>query len=383
MKLLEHVIPKLFVRKEMQDIRPGVHRVKEVLNAVGFSQHMLGTVIHIAGTNGKGSTARMLSTVLSQTTSTGLFTSPHLISVTERIQVSNVPISEEDFVRLYKKIEHFDMSFFESVTVIAFLYFAEKQVCYTVLEVGMGGRLDATNCIDAPISVITSVGLDHQKWLGDTAQEIAAEKAGIIKQQATVFISESNRYLEDVFDACCVSANARINWVGETLYPLSLLGAHQKQNAGLVQAVCEHLGISSELIQKGLTSTQWNGRLQWIADNILLDGAHNADGFYALSQYLSTVNKSIVVLFGTSQGRTDEVLKLLSPKRVYFTCAHSNATSLEVFTSPGIGIRDYKQAYRLAVSSLDETEILVVTGSLYLVGDILALHTATKQRVIA
>ncbi len=371
MSSLEQILPKLFSRIEQRDIRPGISRVLNALKQLNFSEQSLGIVIHVAGTNGKGSTAKMISTVLSQKATVGLFTSPHLVYVNERIQINNNPISDEAFATLYDTVKGMQLSFFETVTVIALLYFAQNNVTHTVLEVGMGGRLDATNVIDAPIAVITKIGLDHQQWLGTTKQEIAKEKAGIIKQDARVFITQENRAVQDVFTEQALARNAQITWCENTTHQVSLLGKHQQENAGLAQAVCEHLGCSKNEISTGLLTTSWQGRLQWLTDNILLDVAHNPDGINALATYTHTIPSSITVLFATSNNRSDESLKLLKPQNVVFTQAGPNPTPLENFSFPGKRIPDVQEAFSYAKQQAD---VLLITGSIFLVGEILKLH---------
>ncbi len=363
----QQAVAELFSRR--QHGTSGCARVKNVLEKLGFSQSSLGTVVHVAGTNGKGSAAKMISTVLSQKGSVGLFTSPHLVCVNERIQINNACITNEVFMRLYVRVRGFELSFFETLTVMALLYFAQEHVDYAVLEVGMGGRRDATNAIDAHVCAITRIGLDHQRFLGPDKESIAKEKAGIIKDASHVYITHANHDVKSVF----YGRGARTTWCQPTSYSLSLLGAHQQENAGVAQAVCEHLGCTDDAILHGLQTTLWPGRLQWLTDSLLLDVAHNEDAFYSLASYLNTLSRPYVLLFAASHHRSDEGLRLLTPTQIIFTQAGAFATPVDSFTFPGERIPDVSEAFFRA-KTLAQNELLVVVGSAYLVGEILKLH---------
>src|ERR1051325_7527303 len=258
--------------------------------------------IHVAGTNGKGSTCAMLESIYGESwLRVGLYTSPHLVSFRERIQTNRQPINEADVVRLTEELRgapataETHPTFFEFVTIMALKYFAEQRCDLVILETGLGGRLDATNIVTPLASVITNIALDHQEWLGGTLEKIAAEKAGIIKRDVPAVTAtdapEALRVIEEaatrmkapltVVDAATV---ARLD------IPVSLRGAHQRTNAALalatVKVLREKLPVDDAAIRRGLATVQWPGRMQLLqlvpSRQLLLDGAHNVAGIEAL-----------------------------------------------------------------------------------------------------
>ena len=266
--------------------------------------------IHVAGTNGKGSTCAMLESIYRTAgLRSGLFTSPHLVSFRERIQVNRQLITEGDVVRLVDELQpllkqfHTDHhpTFFEVVTVMSLKYFAEQKCDLVIWETGLGGRLDATNIVTPLASVITNIALDHQQWLGDTLEKIAFEKAGIIKPGVPAVTAAEEPGALAVIKEVARANNAPLKIVGRDAAPvrpdsaarcryLSLSGEHQKINAVLALAVVEilqkQIPIPDETIRAGLANVNWPGRLQLIerphGQQILLDGAHNVAGAEAL-----------------------------------------------------------------------------------------------------
>ena len=267
--------------------------------------------IHVAGTNGKGSTCAMLESIYRAAgLRVGLFTSPHLVTFRERIQVNREFISESEVVRLVEQtrpwLSEFPKdhhpTFFEVVALMALRYFAEQRCELVIWETGMGGRLDATNIVRPLASVITNIQFDHQKWLGNTREEIAAEKAGIIKPGAPVITAtdapEALRVIartarqKDV-PLIEVTQASGLSVAGGTP-ALPLLGEHQRLNAALavatVRVLAKTIPVSDEAIRRGLETVQWPGRLQFVStasgQTLLLDGAHNAAGADALRKAL-------------------------------------------------------------------------------------------------
>ena len=269
--------------------------------------------IHVAGTNGKGSTCAMLESIYRAAgLKTGLFTSPHLMAFGERIQVSRQPIAEADIVRLVTRMksllaqfpagEH--PTFFEVVTVMALLYFAEQQCDLVIWEPGLGGRLDATNIVTPLASVITNIQFDHQAWLGDTLARIAGEKAGIIKPRVPVITAVDNvEAFRILFETA--RRNESPFWLITPTQAeraplqdlvLPLLGGHQRLNAAVatcaVRALAREIPVSDETIRAGLARVEWPGRLQLVerpgGGKLLLDGAHNIGGAEALRAALKT-----------------------------------------------------------------------------------------------
>src|SRR5664280_1357030 len=298
----------------------GLEKTFKLAALAGDPQNPL-RFIHVAGTNGKGSTCAMLESIYRAAgLRVGLFTSPHLVGFAERIQVNRRFIGESDVVRLVAELRELSSkfggpaasgpaeagdpglelraTFFEFITVMALRYFAEQKCDLVVWETGLGGRLDATNIVTPLASVITNIGFDHQQWLGDTLARIAAEKAGIIKPGMPVITATAAPEALAVIEKIAHEKNVPLklvtvddvqSWLTGTLAP-PLLGEHQKLNAALALATVEMLqrqiSVSAEKICAGLAAVDWPGRLQLVTrtggQKILLDGAHNADGAKAL-----------------------------------------------------------------------------------------------------
>jgi dihydrofolate synthase/folylpolyglutamate synthase len=394
----------------------------------------------IAGTNGKGSTAATLASILKVAgLKTGLYTSPHLIRINERIQISGVEISDDDFARLHGDVDGvaerlvaagelpWHPSFFEMMTAIAFSHFAREQVEIAVLEVGMGGRLDATNVVEPLVSVITDISLDHQKYLGNTVGEIAREKAGIIRPGGIVVTlpqqPEANEVIGNTIldlDAVGVSAAAYVPPVSpasaeygiasagskraRSHYPLAvmgkeilvespLLGRHQLRNVALAIASAEELnrkgwrGISAESIEQGIRDTEWPGRFQIIAaqkgwPEMVFDVAHNPAGAWALRSALSAryQDRPLIFVFGAMRDKAiSEMAEILFPMaRAVIATQPSNprSASPEEISEAGrrtgaeiAAVAEVRAAVERARDWARDQEIMVVTGSIYLVGE--------------
>ncbi|MEC7641766.1 MAG: folylpolyglutamate synthase/dihydrofolate synthase family protein, partial [Nitrospinota bacterium] len=305
-------------------IKLGLENTAHLLRHFGDPQLAVST-IHIAGTNGKGSTAAFTESILRASGHrVGLYTSPHLVDFRERIQVNRVPIAEDEFASLVGRVKqaadskNIPVTFFEFGTVLAFLYFSEKKLDWNVIEVGLGGRLDATNFCQAPISILTSISKDHENYLGHDLEKITFEKASIIKEGGTVFADIPNEVVSKVisrvaqerhatlkrlrkdFNAERASFNSQtqlIHFRGQQRewrnLKLPLIGQHQVSNAALAVAAClqlnsEQISISEEHVRQGLQSTIWSGRLETVAQDptIVLDCAHNPDGVKSLTTSL-------------------------------------------------------------------------------------------------
>ena len=408
-------------------IKLGLRNIEILLNALGNPQQSFPS-IQIAGTNGKGSTAVLINSILrSAGIRSGLYTSPHLVSVTERIRVSGEKISPDEFARLATKVrqtaeqlvadKQFEAlpTFFEQVTAIALLAFSNASVDIAVLETGLGGRLDATTCACAETVVITQVAMDHEAYLGNTIQEIASEKAAIIRPGVTAIIAPQSEAVTEVILKHCaandvvpqfdqtstiiddVTADGRFNVTFEThkaTYAnvrLGLLGRHQIENTSLAIAVAETLqqrgyAISGIAIAKGIETANHPGRLELIAGNpaVLLDGAHNPAGARTLRDYLNEfARRPVTLVFGSmSDKKLDEMAELLFPvvDRLVVTEVNNPRTaklqSLEQLAEKFIG-RPRLQAANRALQALDlarsETPangLICVAGSLYLIGEV-------------
>jgi dihydrofolate synthase/folylpolyglutamate synthase len=378
--------------------------------------------IHVAGTNGKGSTCAMLESIYRAAgLRVGLFTSPHLVSFRERIQVNRQLISEEGVVRLVEELQPLlkpfpadhHPTFFEVVTVMALEFFAEQKCDLVIWETGLGGRLDATNIVTPLASIITNIAFDHQQWLGDTLEKIAAEKAGIIKSGVPVLTATDEPEALKVIEEVAQKQNAPLIKVGQasSLFgagetpALSLPGNHQKLNATLalatVQALQNNIPVSDEAIHNGLSTVIWPGRLQLVqtksGQNILLDGAHNVAGAKALREALSGGSlKHELQQAGPSPGAPGKItliLGVLQDKDWPQICQALAPLAARIFTVPVASERtaDARElaaacraanpaaeiaacdSLRRALEQAANDRFVVVTGSLYLVGEALEL----------
>jgi dihydrofolate synthase / folylpolyglutamate synthase len=268
-----------------------IQRLLRGLDVPGKGQR----VVHVAGTNGKGSVCAMIDAVCrAQSYRTGLFTSPHLVTYRERIQIDGEMIAEEKvaggLTTIRRLVTGWDPhpTFFEITTALGLIHFRECDCEVIVLETGLGGRFDATNAVEPIVSVITPIGYDHQFWLGNTLEEIAGEKAGIIKERISVVSAAQEPAAEKVLRARALECSAPLQIVSElyTATPLALAGAHQKQNAALAIAAleCGGIAVQEQAIARGLASVDWPARFQRWDERITIDGAHNPAGARTLAQ---------------------------------------------------------------------------------------------------
>src|SRR3989339_964970 len=274
--------------------------VKVLLRKLGNPEKSL-KVIHVAGTNGKGSVCAMIASILREAGyKVGMYTSPHLKDFRERFLINGVKISEKELVRYFAKVKPFvtNQTFFEVITAMAFLYFNDKNVDFLVLEVGMGGRLDATNVVNPLVSVITNIGLEHQDYLGNTVEKIAYEKAGIVKEGKPVVTGASGAAL-NVIKKVAKERNAPLSLVKPIRkIPLRLKGDFQRINASIVWETIKvlnkeyNLKVNNSKIKKGLLKTKWPGRLEFISSNVLVDCAHNPEAVKALKKELIKIKKN-------------------------------------------------------------------------------------------
>lgn len=384
------------------------------LAALAGNPHEKLRFIHVAGTNGKGSTCAMLEGIYRHAgLKVGLFTSPHLVRFGERVQVNRELISEADIVRLvepmHMRLREFSQedhpTFFEVITVMALQYFAEQQCELVIWETGLGGRLDATNIVTPLASVITNIDLDHQKWLGDTLAQIASEKAGIIKPGIPVITAVTQPEAFDVIAKKARDESAPLTRLTDSdtrgglagTVKLPLLGRHQRWNAALAEATVRQLqskiAIKEEAIRCGLEFVQWAGRGQVVESNsqrtVVVDGAHNSAGALALSQLLRDEFPGIhpLLLLGMMKDKDcAKVCHILAPlaREIIVTpvssprsilpvelasfCRQANPHA-EVFVTGGI-IEALATSYQRA-RLIEKSPLIVITGSLYLIGEAL------------
>ena len=358
--------------------------------------------IHVAGTNGKGSTSHMLASILQEAGfKVGLYTSPHLKDFRERIKINGKDISEEfvtDFINVHKIFfESNDMSFFEMTVGLAFDYFTKEKVDIAVIEVGMGGRLDATNIVTPLVSVITNIGLDHTQFLGNTIELIAFEKAGIIKPEIPVVIGEYISQSKPVFLAKAKEGNSQIYFASELIsenYPSDLIGDYQIQNKKTVVQTIAVLNqqnkfkISLENIKSGLLNvsknTGFKGRWQQIGKSpkVICDTAHNKHGLeVVLHQIEKEVFETLHIVLGVVNDKDlDEILPLFPKKAIYYFCKPNiprglDATILQQkaadYQLNGAVYISVSDAYNAALNKALQTDFIYVGGSTFVVAEIL------------
>jgi dihydrofolate synthase/folylpolyglutamate synthase len=342
-------------------------------------------VAHVAGTNGKGSVCAMVESIARAAgIRTGMYTSPHLCRFAERIRIDGAPVTDEVLADLLTRAldDGQDLSFFETATLAAFLAFRDASVDLAVVEVGLGGRLDATNVVPCPAAAaITRIALDHMDRLGSTLVEIAREKAGIAKPGLELLLGDMPAEVRTAIDEVAHAQGATTASVGQAPLPatMGLNGAYQRDNARIAMALAARIGASPPQIAQGLAEARWPGRLERIRD-VLLDGAHNPDGARALAEHVSGLGlppQRVALVFGALSDKDwAGMLDVLAP-----------LSSRRIYVAPQTASREPAAAERMAVrhagaiaSSVDEAldalahgperppELVVICGSLILVG---------------
>ncbi len=404
----------------------GLNKIRALLKEID-NPHQKYKIIHIAGTNGKGSTSVMLESILRTAGyKTGLFTSPHLIHLGERIKVNGLKISEDDLVfyleKLHPLIEKYKCTFFEAMTAIAFAYFAEQKIDVAMVEVGLGGRLDATNVVSPILTIITEIEHDHTKQLGRSRKKIAAEKGGIIKRGAACLTGSRHKDVIDTLTRICQERKTELMQVSNlvkiqnvipnekfssfdlrvngSIYPqlkLPLLGDHQIRNATLVIMAINLLSsgifnIKIEDIYHGLFDVHWPGRLQ-ILDNspkIILDVAHNPDGMSSLVKAIQTTftYNEIIVILGIVKNKNYRAMiknistianriiavkpdthRALDPKYLVREAEKYNIKT-DSFYSVAAGLEH-------AIKNVGSNSLILGTGSHYTVGELINCYKST------
>lgn len=390
---------------EVETAKFGLERISRLLEALG-NPHRTGRFVHVAGTNGKGSTSAMIESGLRASgLRTGLYTSPHLCEPTERIQIGGLPVTPDRFAAAFDMIhqtaEHMlragalDLhpTYFESVTAMAFVLFRDAALDWVVLETGLGGRLDATNVVLPELCVITPIDMDHQFFLGDTLAKIAGEKAGILKPGVPAVFSSQPPEAAAVFRD---RALGPVEWAGE--WPVQdlrvdargsrfrlrglevscpLAGRHQIDNARTAAVALQQLGCPPD----GIAGTIWPGRLERVAEcpETILDGAHNPGGTRALVEYLREfyAGRKIWLVYGVM--RDKEVAEMsaelfpLAHRLILTQPANSRAMRPENIPAAGAAItHSVAEALQLARAA-DPDDVVFVTGSLFVVGEARAI----------
>lgn len=363
-------------------IRPGLDRMRALLRALG-NPHQACPAIIVAGTNGKGSTSAMLAAILTASGKrTAHYTSPHLVELRERWTIDGRMVApdvlESAILELQDAANRIGIvpTYFEALTLLAFVIFAREQCEITVLEVGMGGRLDATNVVRPLAAVITPIGMDHTEYLGTTLRAIAREKAGVIHRGAIALTSNDDPVVLAVL-------RKRAAQFGETLVHVTdehdtpLAGSFQRRNAGLAVATARALGIDEEAIARGVATTRWRGRLERIdfeGKSYWIDGGHNAHAVRQTAPYLdATVPRPRLLVFGIMSDKdVQPVTATLFPlfDRILTTEPYP-PRSVRADSFPGTEpIPDPTEALRAAVAAPERN--IVITGSLYLAGAAIA-----------
>lgn len=354
--------------------------------------------VHVAGTNGKGSSSHMLASVLQEAGyKVGLYTSPHLKDFRERIRINGVPVKEDfvvDFIKDNKVFfEAHDLSFFEMTVGMAFSYFEREKVDIAIVEVGLGGRLDSTNIIEPEVSLITNIGYDHVEMLGDTIEKIAFEKAGIIKPGVPVIISELQEETAPVFNTVAKERKSKIIFAGEVIpgtYKTSLLGSYQAKNVkGVVAAIKElrDFEVSDLHIAKGLLNVTVNtgllGRWQNLGENptVVCDTAHNTEGLMlVLGQIKEQEYDCLHMVIGFVKDKNlDQILPLFPKEAHYYFCKPDILRGLdaEVLKSKAAdaGLKgdvypSVNEGYRMALKNAKKTDFVFIGGSTFVVAEI-------------
>lgn len=399
--------------------KPGLHNVDALLETLG-NPHRSFKSIHIAGTNGKGSTSHLLTSVLIESGyKTGLYTSPHLKDFNERIRIGGIPVGHDrivSFVEKYKsELEKVEASFFEISTAMAFYFFAEENIDIAIVETGMGGRLDATNVLSPELCLITNVGLDHQQFLGNSLREIAGEKAGIIKSGIPVIIGQTNHETHDVFENAASEKDTEIYFAkdyvtaeayhdgnslmisanghhGSVRYECGLHGDYQKHNVPLVLLACSLLikkgwKISEQQVHDGIKNVQNNaalkGRWQVLQKRplVICDIAHNEPGWRELLPQFTSLNvkRRFVILGFAADKAIGRVLQLF-PDHFIFVFSQADtpraipAEELKLLAETeglsGEVIPNVNDALEYCLNLASEEDAILIAGSNYLIAEL-------------
>ena len=378
---------------------------KDLTNTINLAKHLKNPQhkfksIHVAGTNGKGSSSHMLASILQEAGyKVGLYTSPHLKDFRERIKINGKVVSKPFVIGFIKRNKTFldanKLSFFEMTVGMAFDYFAKQKVDIAVIEVGLGGRLDSTNIIIPEVSLITNIGLDHVQFLGNTLSLIASEKAGIIKPNIPVVISETQPETQSVFTAFAEKNNSPIHFADQVAsedFTTDLKGSYQSKNIkGVIQSIkqLQQKGfvISNQNIKTGLLNTVKNtdlkGRWQTLGTNpkVICDTAHNKEGLtLAIQQLLKETHQHLHIVFGVVNDKdVMSILPLLPKKATYYFCKPDVPRGLDqnilstLFQDNGFSGNSYasvSEAYNFALKAASVDDVIYIGGSTFVVAEV-------------
>ncbi len=396
----------------------GLENTRALLKALGDPQTRMGKIVHVAGTNGKGSTCAFIERGLRECGyKTGLFTSPYLCCFQERIRLNGKPISDEKLISVAKTVAASALELsgagvfcttFELLTAAACLFFAEENVDYSVIEVGMGGRLDSTNVLSPTVSVIAAIGMDHMQRLGNTIEDIAREKAGIIKpgvpcvalsQQETVMrvfrdyartvkapLFETGKEIALNEDAFGSRFSVDLPAYGLLSQSVSIAGGHQMRNAALALTALDRLDIDMKKASAGVALAKWQGRLEWVS-NVLIDCAHNPQGANALCEYLKKHMKDRKTVLLTGMMHDKQIDACASVFGSFADCVVATRvewqralpaeelanTYLRIFPEKAGRVysrESVSDALALSKKLAGDDGVVVVAGSVYVAGDV-------------
>jgi dihydrofolate synthase / folylpolyglutamate synthase len=381
---------------QYRGVKLGLDNVRRLLAAMGDPQDGLG-FIHVAGTNGKGSVCAMIDSIYRAAGfRTGLFTSPHLVRFNERIQINGRPIDDEDVAEGIRRVRSFideehHPTFFEITTALAFDYFRRYEVDLVVLETGLGGRLDATNLVHPLVSVLTSIDMDHQKWLGETLGEIAAEKGGIIKQGVPVVSGPQFSEVRTVLEQIAAERSAPISYAENPIEGLfiGLAGSHQRVNAAIAVNAVRSAGIQTDRqsVKEGLANVYWPGRFQRVNDRTVLDGAHNPAATKCVVETWRECGgpEKATIIFGglldKDLGGMISTLSTLASRFLIVPIRSQRAAStaeIEPFVPRHLSAVQCSSAAEALDLALRFNEQILVTGSLFLVGEALSILDSSQ-----
>lgn len=388
----------VFQQQGASAYKPGLDKMLAFAEMLG-QPHSSFPSIHIAGTNGKGSTSHMIASVLQEKGySVGLYTSPHLVRFSERIRINGVEVEDQFVIDFVRQHQHYflteQLSFFEITVGMAFAYFAEKEVDYAVIEVGLGGRLDATNIVNPLLSVITNIGLDHTEFLGTSLAEIAAEKGGIIKTGIPVVIGKNQAETKAIFEELAKQQRTTLCFAEEVNVPsisLDLLGHYQEENKRTAFAALRQL-LGDQLDERALVgfskvvqNTGLRGRWEIMgnAPLIIADVTHNKDGFVQVIPQLESLEKAkLHIVLGFVQGKAiDEIFALLPKNATYYLSAPAISRAIPVnkieplIEAYGLNAMTYTtviEAVNTATVAAQEEDVIYVGGSTFVVAEILS-----------
>ena len=380
--------------------KPGLDRIKTLLISLKNPEKKFKS-IHLAGTNGKGSTAHLISSILQESGyNVGLFTSPHLFDFRERIKINGKFISKKEVKEFITKNMNFlienDISFFEMTAAMAFNYFSKNKVDIALIEVGLGGRLDATNVIIPNLSIITNISLEHTEFLGETLEEIAREKGGIIKKKVPVIIGERNDATERIFKEIALKMKAKIIFASDYNYGFGHLMdvIYQKKNLKTVLASLQFLSffkINKKHIESGLKNfenkTFFKGRWQVLSDSpkVVLDVCHNLAGFKNLIKQIKIENfKKLIFVMGFVKGKDIEQIFPILPLDAFYFISQPNIEraypiekirlKLESFNNKINYSNSLKEAYYKALETSSKEDLIILTGSNFIAQELMDLN---------